>query len=208
MGASLDTDLRVLGTATAAVAEQFLSTTKEVASGSSPDVAIPLLLLAVSDLVTAGARLGAITDVVPAHRFEPDDGPEVDSEPLRVSLANVLDGLDAYSEVIDPLISADTGTARLSDDLADIAAALSTGLQHHRAGHADEALWWWQFSYLSVWGERATSATRVLISLIAHLRLDVDDEVAADAEFQALHATPGAVPPEGEPARGTPASGD
>ncbi|MGC0272345.1 DUF5063 domain-containing protein [Pseudactinotalea sp. Z1739] len=208
MEASLDADLRVLGTATAAVAEQFLSTTKEVASGSSPDVAIPLLLLAVSDLVTAGARLGAITDVVPAHRFEPDDGPEVDSEPLRVSLANVLDGLDAYSEVIDPLISADTGTARLSDDLADIATALSTGLQHHRAGHPDEALWWWQFSYLSVWGERATSATRVLISLIAHLRLDVDDEVAADAEFRALHATPGEVPADGRPSRGTPASGD
>lgn len=184
----LDTDLLALGTATAAVAEHYLTTTREVASGATADVAIPLLLLAVSDLVTAGGRLGAINDVIPGHRFEPDDGPDEDFEPLRSSLANVLEGLDSYTEVVDPLISAETDTSRLSDDLTDIAAALSTGLRHHRAGHADEALWWWQYSYLSVWGARAASATAVLISLIAHLRLDVDDEIAADAEFNALHA--------------------
>ena len=72
----LDSDLLALGAATAATAEHFLSTTREVAAGANPDVAIPLLLLAVSDLVTAGARLGAITDVVPAEQFEPDDGPD------------------------------------------------------------------------------------------------------------------------------------
>ncbi|HIZ37960.1 MAG TPA: DUF5063 domain-containing protein [Candidatus Ruania gallistercoris] len=184
----LDQDLRVLGTALAAASEQYLETVRKVASGDTPDSAIPLLLLAASDLSAAGARLGAIVDVVPAERFEPDDGPEVDIEPLRVSLANVLEGIDEYHEVDDPLIGPQVSTESLSNDLADIAQALSVGLRHHRAGHASEALWWWQFSYLSDWGESAASATRVLLGLIAHLRLDVDDEVAAEAEFEALHS--------------------
>lgn len=184
----LDQDLVVLGTALAAASEQYLETVRKVASGDTPDAAIPLLLLAASDLSAAGARLGAIEDVVPAERFEPDDGPEVDIEPLRVSLANVLEGIDEYHEVDDPLVGPAVSTECLSNDMADIAQALSVGLRHHRAGHASEALWWWQFSYLSDWGECAASATRVLLGLIAHLRLDVDDDVAAEAEFEALHS--------------------
>ncbi|HLS14574.1 MAG TPA: DUF5063 domain-containing protein [Beutenbergiaceae bacterium] len=183
-----DSDLRVLGTAMAGASEQFLQTTREVAAGATPESAIALLLLAVSEISAAGSRLGAIEDIVPATRFEPDAGPEADIEPLRLSLANVLEGVDAYSEVPDPLIAIETSKASLSDDLADVAANLAVGLQHHRAGHFAEALWWWQFSYLSVWGERAASAGRVLISLIGHMRLDVEDDVAADAEYDALHA--------------------
>ena len=185
--AELDSDLTMIGATTAAVAERYLATVREVASGASPEAAIPLLLLAVSDLSVAGARLGAIVDVVPAERFEPDDGPDADAEPLRTSLANLLEGIDEYSEVADPLVSREVGTGSLSNDLASIAQALLVGLQHHRAGHASEALWWWQFSYLSSWGERAASAMRVLLTLIAHLRLDVDDETASEAEFDALH---------------------
>jgi hypothetical protein len=49
-----------------------------------------------------------------------------------------------------------------------------------------EALWWWQFSYLSTWGERAASVLRTLQWLLAHLRLDVEDDVAAEAEYDAL----------------------
>lgn len=183
----LDADLTLLGATTAAVAERYLTTVREVAAGSSPEAAIPLLLLAVSDLSAAGARLGAIVDVVPADRFEPDDGPDNNAEPLRTSLANVLDGIDEYQEVADPLVSPEVTTGSLSNDLADIAHALGVGLRHHRAGHASEALWWWQFSYLSAWGERAASATRTLLTLIAHLRLDVDDDTASEAEFDALY---------------------
>lgn len=183
----LEEDLTALGVATSQVADRYLTTVREVAAGSSPDAAIPLLLLAVADLAAAGARLGAIVDIMPTDRFEPDDGPEGDTEALRTSLANVLDGIDDYREVADPLISAEVGDGALSSDLATIAQALLAGLQHHRAGHASEALWWWQFSYLSSWGERAASAMRVLLTLIAHLRLDVDDELAAEAEFEALH---------------------
>src|SRR5674476_1125556 len=46
-------------------ARAYLSSVTDVASGASPDTAVPILLLAVSQVLVAGARLGAITDVVP-----------------------------------------------------------------------------------------------------------------------------------------------
>ncbi|MDD9207532.1 DUF5063 domain-containing protein [Georgenia sp. 10Sc9-8] len=181
-------DLRVLAAAMATESARYLDTVTEVAAGSSPDAAIPLLLLAVSDVVAAGARLGAITDVVPEERFEPDDGPEPDPDALRTSLANVLDGLDEYREIPDPLVDIAPVTGSLSADLGEVATALRRGLQHYRAGQEVEALWWWQYSYLSSWGDRAAAALRALLSVLGHLRLDVDAEVAAEAEFEALHA--------------------
>src|SRR5699024_11344242 len=51
----------------------------------------------------AGGRLGAIADVVPAERFEPDAGPESDLDELREKLAVLLEPVDAYVEVVDPL---------------------------------------------------------------------------------------------------------
>jgi hypothetical protein len=180
-------ELRRMGEDTAADAQAFLDALTEVAAGSSPDIAIPVLLLALSQSLVAGARLGAITDVVPSERFEPDAGPDPDVDPIRAGLANLLDGLDEYADVVDPLTNGEVVRGSLSDDLADVAADLAHGLRHYRAGRVDEALWWWQFSYLSTWGVRASSALRVLQSMIGHLRLDVDAETAADAEFDALH---------------------
>ena len=180
-------ELRRIGEETAAEAQAFLDAVTEVAAGSSPDIAIPVLLLALSQSLLAGARLGAITDVVPSERFEPDAGPDPDVDPVRASLANVFDGLDDYADVVDPLTSAEVVRGSLVDDLADVAADLAHGLKHYRAGRLDEALWWWQFSYLSTWGVRATSALRVLQSMLGHLRLDVDSDTVADAEFEALH---------------------
>jgi Domain of unknown function (DUF5063) len=180
-------ELRRIGEDTAADAQAFLDALTEVAAGSSPDIAIPVLLLAVSQSLVAGARLGAISDVVPSERFEPDAGPDTDVDPLRAGLANLFDGLDEYADVVDPLTNGEVVRQSLSDDLSDVAADLVHGLRHYRAGRVDEALWWWQFSYLSTWGVRATSALRVLQSMIGHLRLDVEDETAADAEFDALH---------------------
>lgn len=186
------TSLREVADAFAAQAGRFLETTTQVASGAAPEAAIPLLLLATTDILAAGARLGAMVDVVPDERFEPDSGPDTDVEPLRVALAHVLDGLDAYPEVVDPVLSAETDDASLSDDVAAIAAALMQGLAHHEAGHEIEALWWWQFSALAHWGERAASAARVLQLILSHLRLDVDDDVAAEAEYEALQGEVGA----------------
>lgn len=181
-------ELRRLAEETATDAQDYLDAVTEVAAGSAPDTAIPVLLLAVSQTLLAGARLGAITDVVPSERFEPDSGPDPDVDPVRTGLANLFEGLDEYADVVDPLTSGEVVRGRLTDDLADIAADLSHGLRHYRTGRIDEALWWWQFSYLSTWGVRATSALRVLQSMLGHLRLDVDSETAADAEFEALHA--------------------
>jgi hypothetical protein len=180
-------ELHQLAQETANEAQTFLDTVTEVAAGSAPDTAIPVLLLASSQILLAGARLGAITDVVPSERFEPDAGPDADIDPVRTGLANLLEGLDEYADIVDPLTSGELVEGRLSDDLADIAADLAHGLDHYRAGRIDEALWWFQFSYLSTWGVRATSALRVLQSMLGHLRLDVDADTVADAEFEALN---------------------
>ena len=180
-------DMRELADVVAEEARRFVSTVTEVAAGANPEAAIPLLLLAVSDVLSAGARLGAVVDVVPAERFEPDAGPETDLDPLRASLENLLDGIDGYLEIADPVIGGETVTSTMSGDLVMIAGSLVQGLRHHAMGQSTEALWWWQYSYLSNWGERASSCLRVLQTVLAHLRLDVDDEVASEAEFQALH---------------------
>ena len=182
-----DTELADVAQAVAYEARGYLSTVTEVAAGSNPEAALPLLLLAVSDMLAAGARLGAVVDVVPADRFEPDAGPDADLDPLRLGLANVLEGIDEYAEVIDPLLDPRIGAGMLSTDLVTIAGALSQGLAHYEAGRELEALWWWQFSYLSSWGERASNALRVVQALLAHVRLDVPDDVVADAQYDALH---------------------
>ncbi|WP_255595953.1 DUF5063 domain-containing protein [Cellulomonas sp. C5510] len=179
-------DLRAVAESVARESRAFLSTVTEVGAGANPDAAIPLLLLAVSDVLGVGARLGAIVDVVPNERYEPDVGPDPDVDPLRSALANVLDGVDEYAEVVDPVLGAEVTAATLSGDLVAIAGALVQGLRHYDRGHVLEALWWWQFSYLSAWGERASSVLRTLQTLLAHLRLDVEDDVAAEAEYDAL----------------------
>ena len=182
-----DDGLASIAEATAEEAKGYLAAVTEVASGSNSDTAIPVLLLAVSQVLVTGARLGAINDVLPLERFEPDPGPDADVDPVRGGLANLFEGLDEYVDVVDPLTSGELARGSLSNDLADVAAALVHGLRHYEAGRVDEALWWWQFSYLSAWGERAASALRVLQSVLGHLRLDADDETVADAEFEALH---------------------
>jgi len=180
-------ELRHLAEETSADAQAYLDAVTEVAAGAAPETAIPVLLLALSQTLLAGARLGAITDVVPSERFEPDAGPDPDVDPVRIGLANLFEGLDEYADVVDPMTSGEVVRGSLSDDLADVATDLAHGLRHFRAGRVDEALWWWQFSYLSTWGVRATAALRVLQSMMGHLRLDVDHETVADAEFDALH---------------------
>ena len=182
----LDDDVRLLADECAAEARHFVETAVEVASGAAPESAIPLLLLATSQVQLMGARLGAIADIVLTERFEAD-APDSDVDPLREGIARLFDGLDEYADVEDPVTSAGMTSGSLSNDLAIITEALTHGLAHHAAGRTAEALWWWQFSYLSAWGERAAMAVRVLQGLLAHVRLDADDEVVADAEFDALH---------------------
>ncbi|MCC2336394.1 DUF5063 domain-containing protein [Cellulomonas wangsupingiae] len=183
---AVDADLREVADAVASESRGFLTTVTEVAAGSAPEASLPLLLLALSDLLAAGARLGATTDVVPQSRFEPDVGPDADLEPLRVNLANLLDGIDEYVEVVDPLLGPEVEEATISGDLVAIVGAVTQGLAHHERGDVLEALWWWQFSYLSDWGERAASTLRAIQTILAHVRLDVEDDVATEAEYDAL----------------------
>ncbi|MFH8369247.1 DUF5063 domain-containing protein [Streptomyces sp. NPDC018031] len=153
--------------------ESFLVAVTEVAKGDEPDSAVPFLLLEVSQLLLAGGRLGAHEDIVPDERYEPDVGPEPDVDELRERFARLLDPIDVYSEVFDPYVPRSAPVAcRISDDLADIVTDLRHGMAHYRNGRVSEALWWWQFSYLSNWGPTASAALRALQSLVAHVRLN------------------------------------
>jgi hypothetical protein len=153
--------------------ESFILSVREVAKGDDPDSAVPYLLLEVSQLLLAGGRLGAHEDIVPDERYEPDVGPEPDEDDLRQRLAALLEPIDVYSEVFDPYVPRSTPVAcRISDDMADVVADLTHGLAHFKAGRISEALWWWQFSYLSNWGSTASASLRALQSLVAHVRLD------------------------------------
>lgn len=167
--------------------EGFLVAVREIARGDDPESTLPLLLLQISQLALAGGRLGAISDVVPDQRFEPDPGPDPDVDELRHRLAELLEPVDVYWEVVDPVDSArGADEFRLSDDIAGIASDLLHGLTHFRAGHVVEALWWWQFSYLSSWGGACGAVMRTLQSLIAHSRLDMHRDPVTDAEDELL----------------------
>lgn len=169
--------------------EAYFAALEQVASGAAAETALPLLLLSVGQLCAAGARVGALVDVVPVERFEPDAGPDADLEAVREGLHALLGGLDDYCDVEDPVVSTQVVPGSLSADLVAVAADLSHGRTHYLAGRVTEAMWWWQFSYLSSWGERASAALRVLLTLLAHVRLDADDEQVMEAQLAALHAS-------------------
>ncbi|HSP59854.1 MAG TPA: DUF5063 domain-containing protein [Ornithinimicrobium sp.] len=180
-------DWAPLAEETASEVRAYFAALEGVATGEAPESAIPVLLLALGQLCATGARLGALVDVVPVERFEPDSGPDEDLERIRVALHKLLGGLDPYCDLEDPVLSGEVVGGSLAADLVSVAADLSHGLQHHDAGRPTEAMWWWQFSYLSSWGERAAAALRVLLTLLAHVRLDADDEQVMEAEMAALH---------------------
>ncbi|MBI2242715.1 MAG: DUF5063 domain-containing protein, partial [Nocardioides sp.] len=86
---------------------------------------------------------------------------------------SMLDSVDTYSFVFDPYVP-DVVESQLSDDLTSIATDLENGLRHYRLGNVDEALWWWQFSYVASWGNLAGAALNALLSVVAHDRLDAE----------------------------------
>ncbi|AKT52543.1 hypothetical protein ADJ73_02680 [Arsenicicoccus sp. oral taxon 190] len=180
-------DLAGVERRTAEDVRAFCDIVTDVARGDAPDSAIPFLLLGLSQILMAGARLGAIQDVMPDEQFEADPGEDADTDPIREGLSTLFEGLDEYADVVDPVTSGELVQGSLSNDLASICVDLVHGLRHHDAGRPVEALWWWQFSYLSSWGDRAASALRVLQSILAHIRLDADADTVAEAEFEALH---------------------
>ena len=82
--------------------EVFLVGVQEISKGEDPGVAVPLLLLEVSQLLLAGARLGAQIDFEPTDEYQPDVGPDPDLDAMRLRLADVLGDLDTYSHNLEP----------------------------------------------------------------------------------------------------------
>jgi hypothetical protein len=165
--------------------ESFLLALRAIASEGNSGQAISLLLLEISQVLLAGARLGAQRDFTPRAEYQPDVGPEPDVDELRLRLAEMLDAVDTYSFVFDPYVP-EVVESQLSDDLSSMATDLENGLRHYRLGNVEEALWWWQFSYVASWGNLAGAALNALLSVVAHDRLDADftgeDEQLAAAD--------------------------
>jgi hypothetical protein len=124
-------------------------------------------------VLLAGARLGVQQDFQPSGEFQPDVGPEADVEEMRLRLADMLGGVDTYAYLFDPYVP-EVVEGQISDDLTSIASELENGLRHYRSGDVAEALWWWQFSYVSSWGNLAGAVLKALLSIVAHDRLDSD----------------------------------
>lgn len=170
-------------------AESFLIALRAIAAGGDGARAIPLLLLETSQVLLAGARLGAQVDFHPRDDYQPDVGPEADVEELRERLAQMLGDLDTYGFVVDPYVP-ELAESQLSDDLTSIATDLENGLRHFSLRNYTEALWWWQFSYVSSWGSLAGAVLTALLSIVAHDRLDAEvdldsEQVAAADEWLA-----------------------
>jgi hypothetical protein len=174
----VDTDLVTLAEGMADASARFVQAAEAVAAGVGEDQAIAILLLEVADVLAMGSRLGAIDDVVPEGRFEPDAGAEPDVDRLRATLAERLAPVDSYVEVFDPYARPELVPGRLSDDISVIVSDLLHGLAHHTAGRPLEALWWWQTTYLSSWGDAGAGALRALRSLVSHVRTGAPLEVA------------------------------
>ena len=170
-----DSELEDFGQQIADACEAFLLGLQAISREEDGGAAVPLLLLEVSQLLLAGARLGAQQDFQPESQYQPDVGPDADLDLMRMRLADKLGELDTYAHNIEPY-DPDTVPAQISDDLTLIATDIANGLRHFRAGDIEEALWWWQYSYLASWGSNACGVLNALHSIVAHSRLDRDYE--------------------------------
>jgi Domain of unknown function (DUF5063) len=181
----LDSDTEDFAQQIADQVKSFLLALREISREEQTGSAIPLLLLEVSQVLLAGARLGALQDFEPPTEYQPDVGPETDLDQMRLRFAAQFDAVDTYSFVFDPY-APELVDSQLSDDLTSIASDLENGLRHYRSGDVAEALWWWQFSYVSSWGNLAGAVLNALLSVVAHDRLDsefaIDDEDVAAAD--------------------------
>ncbi len=167
--------------------ESFLVALRAIARENDGGRGISLLLLEISQILFAGARLGAQQDFTPHSEYQPDVGPEADLDDMRMRLAEMLGDVDTYSFVFDPYVP-EVVESQLSDDLSSIATDLENGLRHFRQGDVSEALWWWQFSYVASWGNLAGAALNALLSIVAHDRLDAGDDIVEQEQIAVAEA--------------------
>ena len=175
----LDPELEDFAQQIADAVESFLVAIQAMSREKSPGTVVPLLLIEISQILFAGARLGAQQDFTPSTEYQPDVGPDPDLDAMRLRLARLLDSVDTYTYNFDPY-APDIVEGQLSDDLVAVATDLANGLRHFRAGDVGEALWWWQYSYVADWGILASAVLRALQSVVAHDRLDTDFEGESD----------------------------
>ena len=185
--AALDADTMEFAQQIADQVASFLLALRAIAEEEDGGRAISLLLLEISQVLLAGARLGVQQDFEPRLEYQPDVGPEADVDEMRIRLAEMLGDVDTYSFVFDPYVP-EVVESQLSDDMTSIATDLENGLRHYRLGNIEEALWWWQFSYVSSWGNLAGTCLNALLSVVSHDRLDQtftgeEEELAAADEM-------------------------
>jgi hypothetical protein len=128
-----ETDEKVFGEQIADSVESFLLALRAIAREGNGAQAVSLLLLEISQVLLAGARMGAQHDFTPREEYQPDVGPEADIDDLRLRLAEMLEGVDAYTFVFDPYVP-EVVESRLSDDLASIAIDLAPATSTRRCG--------------------------------------------------------------------------
>lgn len=183
VGTRVDSETEDFAQQIADAVESFLVAVQAISREAEGGRAISLLLLETSQILLAGARLAAQQDFTPEQEYQPDVGPDPDLDEMRLRLARILGPVDEYAFNFDPY-DPELVTSVLSDDLTSIANQVALGLRHHRNGNINEALWWWQFSYVSSWGNEASAVLRALQSVVTHDRLDAeftgeDEELAA-----------------------------
>ncbi|MBO9522633.1 MAG: DUF5063 domain-containing protein [Nocardioidaceae bacterium] len=188
-------ELEDFGQQIADQAEAFLLALQAIAHEEEAGSAVPLLLLEVSQILLAGARLGAQQDFQPETEYQPDVGPDPDLDKMRLLLAEKLGDIDTYSHNFEPY-DPETLPSQISDDLTSIATDIANGLRHFRAGNTEEALWWWQYSYLASWGSQACGVLAALHSVVAHDRLDREFE----GEEEQVEAADALLDAAGDPA--------
>ncbi len=170
----MDEELRELADGVADQVLGFLLGVRAVARGDDPDISLAILLIEGAQLSLAGARLGALDDLVLEEPFEPEPGPDPDLDRIRSGLADLLGEVDAFVEVVDPFDPERGATGfTISAELTAVTADLLHGWRHYEAGDVLEAMWWWQYSYLASWGSVLGAVNRSLHSLVAHTRLDL-----------------------------------
>src|ERR1700760_4660632 len=64
--------------------ESFLIALRAVAAEGEPGTGISILLLEISQILLAGARMGAQVDFTPDTDYQPDVGPEADLDAIRL----------------------------------------------------------------------------------------------------------------------------
>src|SRR3974377_560488 len=119
------------------IADQIAANVKNFIDGvdglarAGGDETVPMLLLEVSQILLAGAQLGASRDVILPDNWEPEVGEDPDLDALRTGQATRLCAVGEASRGFHAYKDASGMPFRISDDIAAVAADLIHGLKHY-----------------------------------------------------------------------------